>query len=884
MSKGHGAQTPVMRQYLAAKAEHPDALLFFRLGDFYELFFEDAVVAARALDLTLTARNKGSEDEVPMAGVPHHAASAYVQRLLDQGFKVAICEQMADPSKVKGIVPRAVVRVATPGIAYDDSGLEPRQNHYLVAIERSGDAAGAFGVAALDLSTGEFVACEAPDVTSALSELVRLDPREVLVGPGATDAAKPLAEVRTRVVVRSVPQALSDGDADAVLDSQLGAGEARASCPSAVARRAAARCLSTARECEAGRHLPVSRIVFYALGDTLVLDEATQTHLELVRSVDGTVRGSLLAEIDATMTAPGARALRRRLLAPLADVAQIRRRLDAVELFVVHPAMRREVRLALAEVGDIERLAMKLALDRAAPRDLVALRRSLAALPTIAQALARCPEPAAREALGVAHDEPWIDCCEELSRLLTEAVSDDPPARASDGGVIRDGFDSSLDEARDLMRGGQRLIVQLEARLREEASIPSLKLRYTRVFGWYIEVTKSHLVKAPGAWRRKQTVATGERFTCDDLDALADKLAHAEERAAARETQLLATLIRDLAGAHERLRAVAARLAAWDVAAALAEVAHRDDWARPEIDDSFELVLDDARHPVVEKLAAAGRFVPNDVSLGAAEGRPRLWLVTGPNMAGKSTLMRQTALSVILAQAGAFVPARRARIGVVDRVLTRVGASDNLSRGESTFMVEMKESANVLRRATRRSLVVLDELGRGTSTYDGLAIAWAVAEHLHDVVACRAMFATHYHELTELAVTRSITCENWSVSAREHEGDVIFLHKLQRGAASRSYGVACAKLAGLPEPVLARARAILSELERGAALPSGRASSLRARSHEGRPQLQLFEGGAPVEVQEHRALATLRAVDVDRLTPLEALQLVASLKKLATES
>jgi DNA mismatch repair protein MutS len=339
--------------------------------------------------------------------------------------------------------------------------------------------------------------------------------------------------------------------------------------------------------------------------------------------------------------------------------------------------------------------------------------------------------------------------------------------------------------------------------------------------------------------------------------------------------------VRDLGGHAQRLRDVAARLAAWDVAAALAEVAHRDDWARPEVDDSQELVLEDARHPVVEKLAAAGRFVPNDVDIGAGEGRPRLWLVTGPNMAGKSTLMRQTALAVILAQAGSFVPARRARIGVVDRVLTRVGASDNLSRGESTFMVEMKETAHVLRRATRRSLVVLDEIGRGTSTYDGLAIAWSVAEHLHDAIACRALFATHYHELTELASTRQPTCENWSVSAREHEGDVVFLHKLQRGAASRSYGVACARLAGVPEPVLARARALLGELERGAALPSGAPSSLRGRS-KGRPQLDLFDpASAALPAEPHPALETLRAVDVDRLTPLEALQLVASLQKLA---
>jgi DNA mismatch repair protein MutS len=883
MSKGQASQTPVMRQYLAAKAAHRDALLFFRMGDFYELFFEDAVVAARALDLTLTARNKGSEDEVPMAGVPHHAASSYVQRLLEQGFKVAICEQMADPSKVKGLVPREVVRVATPGIAFDDAGIDARANHYMAAVER-GDA-GTFGVAALDLSTGELLACEAPDAVGAMSELARLDPREVLAGPGCAAVTQALSTIRARVVVRGVPEPMSDAQAEQILDAQLGAGEARASSASSPARRAAARCVATARACEAGRVLPVARLVHYALGEALALDEVTQTHLELVRSADGGERGSLLAEIDATCTAPGARLLRRRLLAPLADVAAIRRRHDAVELFVQHAAVRRDVRDGLRDVGDVERLAVKLALDRSAPRDLVALRRSLGALPALAEALARCPEPSARDALGVAPGEPWVDACADLLDLLAHAVADEPPARASDGGVVRDGFDADLDEARALMRGGQRLIVELECRLRETSGIAGLKLRYTRVFGWYIEVTKSNVTKAPSTWRRKQTVATGERFSCDDLDVLADKLAHAEERASSREAEILASLVQRLGEQQERLRALSARLAEWDVAAGLAEVAHRDDWVRPAIDDSLELVLDDARHPVVEKLAAAGRFVPNDVALGASPdaptgGRARLWLVTGPNMAGKSTLMRQTALAVILGQMGAFVPARRARIGVVDRVLTRVGASDNLSRGESTFMVEMKETASVLRRATRRSLVVLDEIGRGTSTYDGLAIAWAVAEHLHDAVACRAMFATHYHELTELAATRGGTCENWSVSAREHEGDVVFLHKLQRGAASRSYGVACARLAGLPEPVLARARAILSDLEKGAALPGGGSSSLRARG--ARPQLDLF-GPTPVKAGPNPALETLRAVDVDRLTPLEALQLVATLKRMSSE-
>ncbi len=865
-----------MRQYLAAKAAHPDALLFFRMGDFYELFFEDAVIASRALDLTLTARNKGAEDEIPMAGVPHHAVSAYVQKLLEQGMKIAICEQMADPSKVKGIVPREVVRVATPGIAYDDAGLEARQNHYLVAVEKD---AGPFGVAALDLSTGELVACEASDAPAALGELVRLDPREVLLGPGADSLARALSQARPRAVVRVGGEAMEQAAADAALDGQLGAEEARASCPSDVARRAAARCIALARACEAGRAIPISRLVAYSLGDTLVIDETTQDHLELVRATDGGERGSLLAQIDTTKTAAGARLIRRRLLAPRTGVAEVRRRHDAVQLFVSHPGMRSELRARLSDVGDMERLAVKFALDRAAPRDLVGLRRSLAVLPAIGDTLSSCPEPGARDALGAGEQEAWVDPCADLHDLLVRAVADDPPARASDLGVIRDGFDTQLDEARELTRGGQRLIVELEARLRESSGIPSLKLRYTRVFGWYIEVTRTHLVKAPKEWRRKQTIASGERFTCDELDTLADKLAHAEDRASARESELFAQLVRDVARHAERLRAVAARLAAWDVAAALADVAHREDWARPAVDDSLELVLEDARHPVVEKTAAAGRFVPNDVSLGAGEGRPRLWLVTGPNMAGKSTLMRTAAIAVLLAQMGSFVPARSARIGVVDRVLTRVGASDNLSRGESTFMVEMKETANVLRRATRRSLVVLDEIGRGTSTYDGLAIAWAVAEHLHDAVACRALFATHYHELTDLAATRAPTCENWSVSAREHDGQVVFLHELQRGAASRSYGVACARLAGVPEPVLARARALLEELERGASLPSGAPSSLRSRSRAGRAQLDLFDGGA--KTPPHPVLETLRALDVDRVTPLEALQLVATLKKLA---
>ncbi|MBX3209398.1 MAG: DNA mismatch repair protein MutS [Labilithrix sp.] len=911
-SKGHGADTPVMRQFLAAKAAYPDAILFFRLGDFYELFFDDAVVAAKICDLTLTSRNKSADDPIPMCGAPYHAASGYIQKLLDAGHKVAICEQMADPATVKGIVPREVVRVATPALAYDDAGLDSRKNLFLMGVELHGQL-DRVGVAVLDFSTGELLACEAESGEAALSEIVRLDPREVLLGLGAGALGTDLRTALPRAAVREETSALEVDDAIAVLDSVLGAGHARKACTSDLALRAAARCVALAKACEPGKKLPIARLAEYPLGDTLVLDDATQRHLELVRTMDGETKGSLLDQIDATKTSPGARLLRRRLLAPRTRVGEIRRRLDGVELFVTQPGLRADVRARLARVADVERLAMKLAVDRVGPRELAQLRASLAELPAIDAALAACPDPMTREALEIPPDPAagevsardgaatkgakgrsrpaaarFIDRCEDLHAVLARALVEEPPVRASEGGVFLDGFDAELDESRTLAKDGQRLIVELEARLREEAQIPSLKLRYTRVFGWYVEVTKSHLGKAPKAWRRKQTIATGERFTCDELEVLADKLAHAEERLASREGELWSALVRDL-GAHvERLRGVSARLAALDVASALAEVAHRDDYVRPEVDESLELYLEDARHPVVERLAAAGRFVPNDVELDAAPDaaadRSRLWIVTGPNMAGKSTFMRQVALSVVLAHAGSFVPAKRARIGIVDRVLTRVGASDNLARGESTFMVEMKETANIVRRATRRSLVVLDEIGRGTSTYDGLAIAWAVAEHLHDVSGCRALFATHYHELTELAASAA-GAENFSVSAREHAGSIVFFHKVQRGAASRSYGVACARLAGLPEPVLARAKAILDDLERSASLPTGNAARA-PRSRKGDGQLGLFgaadrTSAAPAAPQASPALDMLRALDVERITPIEALTTLAKLKGLA---
>ncbi|WP_437640144.1 DNA mismatch repair protein MutS [Sorangium sp. So ce854] len=874
--------TPVMRQYEDAKALHPDAILFFRMGDFYEMFNDDAVLVSRALNLTLTARNKGEPDEIPMAGVPHHAAHGYIARLLALGHKVAICEQCGDPSKIKGLVPRQVVRVVTPGLVTETEQLDARANHYLAAVDGggvprgdAGAAGGPYGLSLLDLSTGELSATSIPDAATLLAELARADPREALI-------ARDLPDVRAAATSLACRAALRDDDDldsaqvasildDAALEPISAAALAEHPLP---AVRAAARALRFARRCSPGARIPVRRVAPHDTSGTLRIDETAQSHLELVRAADGGRRGTLLDVVDCTVTPGGARLLRRRLLTPLADVAAIRRRLDEVELFVAHPRARGELREALGGVGDLERLSVRALLGEATPRDLGCLRDGLAAAPAAVAAVRSIPdlsEPLLAEAAAL---DVVADVCAELTAALVER----PPPNAREGGVFREGYDKELDEARAVEKNATELILALEAKLRSQTGAPSLRVKYTRVFGWYIEVTRAHLGKVPDTFRRKQTVATGERYTSDELDELADKIEHAGARALERETALFERLRALVAKGEGRLRALARRLAAWDVAAALADVAHRNDYVRPHVTSGDALAIRDGRHPVVERFAAAGHFVPNDTRLDLAG--ERLWLITGPNMAGKSTLMRQVALIVVLAQMGSFVPAREAEIGLVDRILSRVGASDNVARGESTFMVEMRETAEILRDATRRSLVILDEIGRGTSTYDGLAIAWAVAEHLFEAIGCRALFATHYHELTELAA-RAPGIANYSVAAREHGDDVIFLHKLEAGPASRSYGVAVARLAGVPEGVLARARAILATLESGAALPGGKHASLRGRSRSGAAQLDLFapaQAAAPPE--QAAVIETLRAVDVDRLAPLDALKLVAKLKGL----
>ncbi len=858
--------TPVMQQHAAAKRAYPDAIVFFRLGDFYEMFGDDAVLVARLLDLTLTSRNRGKPDEIPMAGVPHHAAHSYLARLLELGHKVAICEQMADPSKVKGIVPREVVRVVTPGLVTDRDQLVAGNNNFLAAVDATESEA---AIALLDVSTGELRAAALPDAAAVLAEISRAAPREILIGSEGDEPARAALEASVRalgVTASRRDRSLSDADVAAA----LGPLSREAEVLPRAARRAAARALRFARECNPGVDLPVRRVADWDPSNLLVIDRTAQSHLELVESVSGNKQATLLGVIDATVTPAGARLLRRRLLGPLVDVERIRRRLDQVELFVQNPRLREDLRGALDGVGDLERLSTRAALGEATPRDLGALRDGLKAAANAVSVLSAVNDPLLGETLGLAARP--VDVVADLAEALERALVERPPAQPKDSQIFRRGYDAELDELDALKQSGAERMVELEARLRQQTQVSTLKVRYTRVFGWYIEVSRGQAGRVPEHFRRKQTVATGERYSTDELDELADKITHAEERHRERELDLLKGLVTSAGAESERIRELAARLARWDVSAALADVAHRYDYCRPNVDASDVLTVRDGRHPVVERLAAVGRFVPNDVDLNLA--KERLWLITGPNMAGKSTLLRQLALTVILAQMGSYVPARSARIGVVDRVLSRVGASDNLARGESTFMVEMRETAEILRGATSRSLVILDELGRGTSTFDGLAIAWAVAEYLDEVVGCRALFATHYHELTALSES-SQHAANYSVSAREVDGEVVFLHRVVRGAASRSYGVAVAKLAGLPESVLARAHALLGTLEAGGHIEKAARRGEKRRNDD---QLQLFGSRGAEDRTRAEVVETLRMLDVDRMTGLEALQLISRLK------
>jgi DNA mismatch repair protein MutS len=848
-----------MRQYLDVKERYPDAIIFFRCGDFYEMFFEDAVLAARLLELTLTTRDKGKDDAVPMCGVPHHAGRGYLAKLTELGHKVAICEQMEDPKLAKGLVKRAVVRVVTPGVVLDDDVLDPKRPRYVAAIVpasrsksdslHSGPTKNAVGLAYLDATTGEACATEIP-AGALVDELVRVAPREVL----AADLDK-LASIRARYPVPWNTARVPDA---AGARAELGA-LAPADLPE-LALRAAATVVAYARATQPAGTLPIAQVAAYRAGDAVVLDEAAIRNLELVETLIGReVKGSLLDVIDQTVTAPGGRLLRRWMLYPLVDVAHVRRRQDAVGWLVERPALLEQLRRALSRIADLERLAGKATLGVAAPRDLGRLRDALAQLPSLVElartgATAIDPLPPLLD-LRAAGD-PALG---ELAARLSRALVDEPPFQLDKGATIRAGYDATVDDCRRLADGGKDEIAAIEAREQKDSGIANLKVRYNRVFGYYIEITKTHLAKVPAHYVRKQTIATGERYVTPELAELEKRVLAAEDTLAQREAALFRAEVAHVAELATKISAAGAALAIADACASLAEVAARRGYCRPTVDDGLVVEIADGRHPVIEAMLPDGAFVPNDCRLDP--GAEQLVLITGPNMAGKSTYMRQVAQIALLAQIGSFVPARAARIGICDRVFTRVGAADNLSRGDSTFMVEMRETAAILAQATRRSLVVLDEVGRGTSTFDGVSIAWAVAEHLHDAIGCRTLFATHYHELVALADGRP-RVRNVSVAVREHAGEIVFLRRVVAGGANRSYGIDVARLAGLPRAVIGRAREIMTKLEGGAALGAS-------------PQLSLLPQTTPDPIA-----ARLAAIDPNRLTPLEALQLLAELKSL----
>ncbi len=855
-----------MRQFLDIKDKHPDGIVLFRCGDFYETFFDDAVVASRALDISLTSRDKGKEDAVPMAGVPYHAIRGYIAKLTDLGHKVVIVEQTEDPKLAKGLVRREVVRIVTPGIVLDDEVLEPKRARYVMSIVLGTKGSELVGVAHLDATTGELSATVLAAPT-LIDELMRIAPREVIVAPellGDSVKAQQLATVRTR---SRVPWNAAPMPDEAAARRELGAlvvvEPAAALANRELAIRAAAGVVAYARSTQPTGVLPIVKLQLYQASDSVVLDEAAIANLELVETLIGRHKqGSLLDVIDATATAPGGRLLRRWMLYPLIDVEKIRRRQDAVAWLVERPALCETIRRALGKIADLERLAGKATLGVATPRDLGRLRDAVGQLPELMALVAsgkdKLSELPALLDLAACADK----ALPTLVTRLCAALVDECPALLKDGGVIRAGYDAAVDDCRRLADGGKDEILAIEEREQKLSGIANLKVRYNRVFGYYIEITKSQLQKVPAHYIRKQTVATGERYVTPELAELERKVLTAEETLASREAELFRAEVLAVAAVAREISAAGAALAILDVCGSLAEVAARRGYCRPTVDDGLVLEIVDGRHPVIEAMLAAGTFVPNDCRLDP--DAEQLVLITGPNMAGKSTYMRQVAQIVLLAQIGSFVPAKAATIGVCDRLFTRVGAADNLSRGDSTFMVEMRETASILSTATRRSLVILDEVGRGTSTFDGVSIAWAVAEHLHDAIGARTLFATHYHELVALAESRP-RVRNVSVAVREHKNEIVFLRRVVPGGANKSYGIDVARLAGLPKSVITRSRTIMSQLETGS-----HAVGLGAT-----PQLSLISPAAPSPV-----LARLHAIDVDRITPLEALGLLAALKAL----
>jgi DNA mismatch repair protein MutS len=868
-------QTPMMERYLEVKRQNPGSLLLFRMGDFYELFFDDAQLAAKVLGLTLTSRDKGSPNPIAMAGFPYHALDNYLQKLIHAGLRAAICDQVEDPKLAKGLVRREVTRIVSPGTLVDEGLLDPRKSNFLASVWPEKHA---LGLAWLELSTGRFVAAQI-DPQNLADELARIEPAECLVPDQnlQPDLTAVLAGREGFLVSRRPAWSFGRADCRRRLLDHFGTTtlDGLDLDENSLGVTAAGALLQYVQETQKSALAHIVRLEPYRRGSSLLIDEATRRSLELTETLRaGTREGSLLSVIDQTVTPMGARVLAERLANPLTNAAAIDERLDAVEELTQDAVLTRDVRDELERAYDLERLTARVATARAGPRDLACLAKTLSLLPKLKARLS------ARRSPRLVQLEAQLDLCADVRSEIEQALADEPPLGTTDGNIFRAGYHPQLDELRGLARGGKEWIARYQAEEITRTGISNLKVGFNRVFGYYLEVTASQADKVPADYMRKQTLKNQERYITPPLKEHEEKVLRAEEQAIALEQELFATLRDRVASQSRRLTGTATALAEIDVLAGLATVAVRHNYCRPELVAESVLDVRDARHPVLDRLKPSGEFVPNDMSLGvavetmdgASPSAGRVQIITGPNMAGKSTYIRQAALITILAQMGSFVPARSARIGIADRIFARVGASDELGKGQSTFMVEMAETARILNAATSRSLVILDEIGRGTSTYDGISLAWAVTEHLHDVVGCRTLFATHYHELTELTQTLS-AASNWNVAVREDADDVIFLHQIVPGTADKSYGIHVARLAGVPREVVERARVILESLEADHVDEAGRPKvPERSTRPATRKQLRLFEA------ETHPVLDAIRELDLDRMTPMAALEKLHALR------
>ena len=871
--------TPAMKQYVKIKQQHPDCILLYRMGDFYEMFFEDAVTAAPVLEITLTSRNKGKEDSVPLCGFPYHAASAYITKLVEKGFKVAICEQVEDPKKAKGIVKREVIRIITPGLVVDEENLAPGENNYLACLCAEKNT---LGLAFLDISTGEFQIGEFTDRDYFFTVISGLDFKELLLPRNFPD------RILLDTIEAQMPQLrINDLDENYFLTGQAGdvlqrtfSTDVLDACgisehPAAL--KASGAILSYVNETQKINPQHISAIRWYSAEKFLLLDDTARRNLEIFTSIqNNTAAGSLFSLFSETQTPMGTRRLRWWMSYPLVDAEKIKTRLAAVAELKDDPLRRANLRKTLSRIYDLERLAGRVSLKAANARDLVALKNSLLAVPEIKSLLSDCTAPA------ICAIRSNITEMTDVVDVISRAIVDSPPQKIQDGGFIAAGYDEELDKLRLISRDGKQWIAALEAEERKKTGINSLKVGFNNVFGYYIEVTKANAALVPDSYIRKQTLVNAERYINQALKEFEQTVLNAEERIKQKERELFINLRDGLDRYIAEIQGNANLIADLDALAALADVAEKYHYVCPEIDDEETIDIQDGRHPVVESALKNEGFVPNDCLMDLRQNK--LLVITGPNMAGKSTYIRQVALIVLLAQMGSFVPAAKAKIGIVDKIFTRIGASDSLIKGQSTFMVEMTETAEILKNATPRSLVIIDEVGRGTSTFDGLSIAWAVAEYIHDFQGrgVRALFATHYHQLTDLVVTKP-GAKNYNIAVKEWGEKIIFLRKIMEGGTSRSYGIEVARIAGVPADVIMRAKEILRNLEKGEFDEIGMPRIVRG-AREGKnanPQLSLFsrrETAIALEKKGQNLIEALKNIDISSLSPLEALNKLNELK------